>query len=365
MLGSFCQDGDFWLVTATGGGGFTIILTESESPNCGFDPDAFPIIDGGSSSGTSPGPTLVSVGGPFTVDEGSFKDVDFILTQTLSTDLMLRFNRAFQTAGQADISSFEFKTSAQTVFSQLTDGSDIVIPAGVTEFTVRAHIVADATTEGNEIFTIILKEPVLKTKLENATPLIIPVTVVDTSITPGSGAPTSLITVTPTAINVNEGSSAVVTYQLTEPVDSDVQILFKRTLQTASSGDIVDYEYAVGNASGWSYISTNNAFVLPANTTDFYIRINAQADLSTEGIETLIISCEENVVGGVRKLAQLTPVTKQVTINDTSQAPTTFPENPPPPSGFTGGESYSFEVNPNDQFQLDETNGSTTIQWQP
>lgn len=189
VLGSFCQDGDFWMVTATGNGGFTMVLTQSESAQCGFDEDNFPIIDGGGPGDEEvppdpPKPVLAAVTAPLAMDESAPANVQYTLSLPLATALELDFSVTWNTATSADITSFEFSSNGSNTWTPVATGESITIPIGHTSFAIRITPVADLTTEGVENFQITLREEVLNTKLENTTATSVQVVIGDTSKTP-------------------------------------------------------------------------------------------------------------------------------------------------------------------------------------
>lgn len=185
LLGTFCQEEDLWGVFADGSSAFNILIITPDSFDCQYDPLNPPVINGGDSGTGGVGPSMLSVvGGPFAVDEGSFIEIEFTISGIVTGALSLIFNRAFQTASVADVSSYGFRSESSPVFQTISDNDTVVIPQGDSNFFIRVNVNADLTTEGNELFTIILQEPVLGTLLGNTEPLITPVLINDTSLTP-------------------------------------------------------------------------------------------------------------------------------------------------------------------------------------
>ncbi len=361
ILSTWCVEEDLFTAVASGDGTF-VVNTEYDSTECGYDPNNPDIIDGGNGGSGGVGkPVLTAVGSGHNVDEGGFTEIEFIITGVVDHDLTLVFNRAFQSASNADISSFGFRSESETVFQTISDGATIVIPQGDNSFFIRVNALEDNTTEGSEVFTIILQEPVLGTLLGNSSPLITPILINDTSL---SFVPTTTMSVHPNDVEVDEGGVGEVIFEFSEPLPVNIQLQFKRTLGTASDSDIQSYEYSL-NGSNWNGIAHNGVFVVPAGTTNVYIRVNAIEDFTTEGDNDVTVSITEYIIGGIAKLADPGPVEKQVIIKDTSTTPGSYPDNPPAPAGYSGGESYSFNVDFGGQFEMGETGGSSGITWEP
>lgn len=185
VLSTFCNDEDKWNVLADGTGKFIFVVAEANSPDCGYDPANPPIYSGGdSTTGGGGKPTLAAIGGPFVMNENTPYNVPYTLNRALDTSLVLDFNVTYGTASAADITSFEYRMSNQASWTVITSGEQFIVPAGITNFSIRITPVSDQTTEGLETLNLVISEQNLGEKLSNNAALNTAVVITDSSTNP-------------------------------------------------------------------------------------------------------------------------------------------------------------------------------------
>lgn len=168
--------------------------------------------------------------------------------------------------------------------------------AGSASFVV--NVVNDATTEGQEFFTIILKDA----------PVSVTVQVKDTSLTPPPPVPTYSLNAS--SLSIAEGENVTITLNTTN----------------VAEGSIVSYNITGVSSSDISVPLFGDFVVNAAGVAS--VNITAVNDLTTEGNEQLILS----LVNGLASV--------NVQVRDTSVAP------PPPPPDPTIGVVKEKVLNP-------------------
>jgi hypothetical protein len=219
------------------------------------------------------------------------------VTFTLTTTNLASGTSVPYTISGTNINTNDFGGSSLT-------GSFVINASGVG--TVSYTIANDATTEGNETFTLAL----------NNGQASINYTIVDSSQTP---APT--YSVTPAATTVNEGSS----------------VTFNVSGSNITNGTYYWYVNNNGTSSA-DFSATNGSFTITGNSGSF--SVIATADLLTESSpETFTVSISSTSLG-----TALATSTQAVTIADTSTTPAaTYAWNLYPTS-VNEGSNYTYSV---------------------
>jgi hypothetical protein len=238
-----------------------------------------------SGSGAPPTPTYTLTPAANNVNEGS--SLTFTVGGTNIVDGTYYWT--------IETGSVEFGTQSGTVSVTSNSGTFSVTPD------------ADATTEGSELFTVSLRSSsisgtILATSAD--------VTINDTSLDP-----TSTYEITPTADNVDEGSSLEFTVSGTNIPDGTYYWI------VTNSGDF-------GTSSGEVEITSDAGS----------FTVTPTADENTEGSETFTVQLRSGSINGT-----LLATSETVYINDTSLTPV-----PPFSMAFTGARRLAVGGNPSD-----------------
>ena len=237
-------------------------------------------------------PTLVSVVGPSSVNEGSSASVTVTVTNVPDGET-LNWAVSNGTTVNAD-----FGSTSGTVTLNGNSG------------TFSVPISADTTTEGSETFSVDVSGTILSTSLSGSTSNI---TINDTSVTPA----TPVINSVTGPSSVNEGSAATI---------------------NVSTSDIPN-----GTVLNWSVTNTSDfattTGTVTINTNAGSFTVTPVADQTTEGSETFTVTVSGTVSG--------TPVSvtsAAITINDTSVDPVVSINSVSGPASVNEGSSATINV---------------------
>ena len=185
LLHTFCDGVDKKGVYTDGMGRAEIKLISANSSDCGYNPNnaigvKSQLLIAGTHYTDQAGLTHTSLN----MGEGSgWAFASFRLTKALSESVKLKAQVTYNEASDADIEASEVSIGGGN-FSSISFPSDITIPAGQTEFTVRFKYKEDHITEGDESFNLSLSKYPQDSKITNTDPLIIKFVIEDTSKAP-------------------------------------------------------------------------------------------------------------------------------------------------------------------------------------
>ncbi|WP_191117400.1 Calx-beta domain-containing protein [Vibrio campbellii] len=248
------------------------------------------IIDDGSGPGPTPDddrPTVVSITDT-TVNEGDAATLDVTLSNPSSIDTTVIMNLADGTAeGGIDYTNtsvtITFEDNSSQVIVVNPDGSfEVSVPANDTSYSVTINTTDDDIFEGAETFELSGSTP-NQNGTQSGT-----VTIVDNGTGPGpdpdDDRPTVLISDVGT---INEGDTANFVVSLTNASEDDVQVELGLNLGDTEAGDLGTLEYNTG--SGWLVVPNDGVVTVPAELTEFDVRIASIDDEVFEGPENFTV----------------------------------------------------------------------------
>jgi len=245
-------------------------------------------------------PTLVSVVGPSSVNEGSNATVTVTVTNVPDGETL---NWA---VNNGTTTNADFGSTSGTVTLNANSG------------TFNVPISADTTTEGSETFSVDVSGTILSTSLSGSTSNI---TINDTSVDPATPV---ISGVDASATNVNEGSSVTFTVYIEDYPEGNK--LFNWTINhiTTSSSDF-------SSNSGNVVINTSGG--LGSNS----FTVTPSADSTTEGGETFTVTVND-------PSSSATATSTTITVNDTSLDPVVSIDSVSGPASVNEGSSATINV---------------------
>ena len=305
VIGDFSSTSGSFTVTSNAGSFSVPIVADSTTEG----PEDFRALANYSASGSSAtsgyvvindtsttpaSPSITSVSGPASVNEGSSATITVSTANvTDGTSLSWSINHGTSAAG-------DFSSTSGTVTINSNSGS-FSIP-----------VVADSTTEGSETFTVTVSGTASGTPVSGTSGTI---TINDTSTTPAAPA---INTVTGPS-SVNEGSSASITVA-TSNIPDGTSLLWSVNNGTTDGTDF-------GTSSGSVTINSNSgSFSIPIADDHF-----------TEGSETFTVT-----VGGTVSGTPVSGTSGSITINDTSLTPSV--DSVTGPASVNEGSSATINV---------------------
>lgn len=245
-------------------------------------------------------PTLVSVVGPSSVNEGSNATVTVTVTNVPDGETL---NWA---VNNGTTTNADFGSTSGTVTLNANSG------------TFNVPISADTTTEGSETFSVDVSGTILSTSLSGSTSNI---TINDTSVDPATPV---ISGVGASATNVNEGSSVTFTVYVEDYADGNK--LFNWTINhiTTSSSDF---------SSNSGNVIINSSGGLGSNS----FTVTPSADSTTEGGETFTVTVNDPT-------SSATATSTTITVNDTSLDPVVSIDSVSGPASVNEGASATINV---------------------
>lgn len=228
-------------------------------------------------------PTIRPDAAQVQITEGESIVANFRLTDgTLSAaaDVMVRLEGYSATAGLDTGAQLQIALngSGQYTMTVPVAGGVISLPAGTTSFQVRTTTTVDARYETQESLAIVVGHSGGLLKQSEYAATI--VTVVD----PAAAAPARVQAAS--SVSVQEGSTAVVAYQLSNPLFSPavVQARLEGYSATIGTDTGATLQVRTHSAAGWSSWSTVSAqqLTLPSQTDGFELRTDVKSDALAE-----------------------------------------------------------------------------------
>lgn len=298
---------------------------------------------------------LTTSAGIVNVDEGSTVTVAFDVTGgTITTPVSLQYLVTHDSTDSLDFSLMEYNINGTTGWTTIAADDVITLDNGDTGLSVRLTTSADKVTEGPEKITIGFVETVIGTGLINTGPVVKEVNIADTSML--------MLAHYAGATVMDEGTEVIHEYYLNQSSHAPVTLQLDIENITTAAADFVNFKYRFDNNGSWTTTTSGDTLQIPTNRQSLFINVGVVSDLLTEGDESFNIVLTE--VTPVLVLGNTSPISVTVTITDTSTG-TGFPEPPPPAQGFTGDGSYTFITDPDDEFGMGETGGTSGITWVP
>ncbi|WP_368848919.1 Calx-beta domain-containing protein [Vibrio diabolicus] len=229
------------------------------------------------------------------INEGDQVVFDITLNQATedNTDVTLSLLDGTATGGSTDESGSDYVN--ERVLITFSDGTTedisvddngtftVSVPLGESGFTVSLDSIDDSIFEGPETFTL------SGTTEEQNTPATGVATIVDDGSGPGLSPDDDRPTVTMSDAGiVNEGETASFKVSLSNPSAIDVEVELTLNLGDTEAGDLGLLEYNTG--SGWVTVPNDGVVTVPAEQTEFDVRIASIDDAVYEGPEDFSVT---------------------------------------------------------------------------
>lgn len=131
----------------------------------------------------------------------------------------------------------------------------------------------------------------------------------------GSGLP--MLSAIGGPFTMDEDNPLVINYVIAPVSAAPVSLVFGIEHVSTNDSDVTSYEYKVGVGGSWTAMVVGDVITVPSGESAVSIRITANADLMTEGFETIRIVLSEMAPGGL--LGNTASVKTAVVITDTSK----------------------------------------------
>ncbi|MGY5739077.1 Calx-beta domain-containing protein [Vibrio antiquarius] len=295
------------------------------------------IVDDGSGPGLSPDddrPT-VTMSDAGTINEGELASFKVSLSNPSATDVEVELSLNLGDTEAGDLGTLEYNTGSGWV--AVPNDGVVTVPAGQTEFDVRIASIDDAVYEGPEDFSVTVTGIGAVQGSDTGT-----ATIVDDGSGPGPDPDDDRPSVAITdAGTINEGETANFKVTLSNASESSVQVELGLNLGDTEVGDLGTLEYNTG--SGWVAVPNDGVVTVPAEQTEFDVRIASIDDAVYEGPEDFSVTVTG--IGAVQGSD-----TGTATIVDDGSGPVPDPDDDRPSVTITDagtineGELASFKV---------------------
>ncbi|MGU3793886.1 Calx-beta domain-containing protein [Vibrio diabolicus] len=250
----------------------------------GSDTGTATIVD----DGTGPGPDpdddrpSVTINDAGTINEGETANFKVTLSNASESTVQVELGLNLGDTEVGDLGILEYSTGSGW-FTVPNDGV-VTVPAGQTEFDVRIASVDDAVYEGPEDFSVTVTGIGAVQGSDTGT-----ATIVDDSTGPGPDPDDDRPSVTITdAGTINEGETANFKVTLSNASEAETQVELGLNLGDTEVGDLGTLEYNTG--SGWVIVPNDGVVMVPAEQTEFDVRIASVDDAVYEGPEDFSVT---------------------------------------------------------------------------
>ncbi|MFH4600433.1 Calx-beta domain-containing protein [Vibrio diabolicus] len=242
------------------------------------------IVDDGSGPGLSPDddrPT-VTMSDAGTINEGELASFKVSLSNPSATDVEVELSLNLGDTEAGDLGTLEYNTGSGWV--AVPNDGVVTVPAGQTEFDVRIASIDDAVYEGPEDFSVTVTGIGAVQGSDTGT-----ATIVDDGSgpdpDPDDDRPSVAIT---DAGTINEGETANFKVTLSNASEAETQVELGFNLGDTEAGDLGILEYNTG--SGWVAVPNDGVVTVPAEQTEFDVRIASIDDAVYEGPEDFSVT---------------------------------------------------------------------------
>ncbi|MEN2269141.1 Calx-beta domain-containing protein [Vibrio diabolicus] len=295
------------------------------------------IVDDGSGPGLSPDddrPT-VTMSDAGTINEGELASFKVSLSNPSATDVEVELSLNLGDTEAGDLGTLEYNTGSGWV--TVPNDGVVTVPAGQTQFDVRIASIDDAVYEGPEDFSVTVTGIGAVQGSDTGT-----ATIVDDGSGPGPDPDDDRPSVTITdAGTINEGETANFKVTLSNASEAETQVELGLNLGDTEAGDLGILEYNTG--SGWVAVPNDGVVTVPAEQTEFDVRIASIDDAVYEGPEDFSVTVTG--IGAVQGSD-----TGTATIVDDSSGPGPDPDDDRPTVSITDagiineGDTANFKV---------------------
>ncbi|HHX8279007.1 TPA: Calx-beta domain-containing protein [Vibrio diabolicus] len=242
------------------------------------------IVDDGSGPGLSPDddrPT-VTMSDAGTINEGELASFKVSLSNPSATDVEVELSLNLGDTEAGDLGTLEYNTGSG--WGTVPNDGVVTVPAGQTEFDVRIASIDDAVYEGPEDFSVTVTGIGAVQGSDTGT-----ATIVDDGSgpdpDPDDDRPSVAIT---DAGTINEGETANFKVTLSNASEAETQVELGFNLGDTEAGDLGILEYNTG--SGWVAVPNDGVVTVPAEQTEFDVRIASIDDAVYEGPEDFSVT---------------------------------------------------------------------------
>ncbi|MCR9984188.1 calcium-binding protein [Vibrio alginolyticus] len=250
----------------------------------GSDTGTATIVDDGSGPGPDPDDDRpsVAVTDVGTINEGETANFKVTLSNASESSVQVELGLNLGDTEAGDLGTLEYNTGSGWV-TVPNDGM-VTVPAGQTQFDVRIASIDDAVYEGPEDFSVTVTGIGTVQGSDTGT-----ATIVDDGRGPGPDPDDDRPSVTITdAGTINEGETANFKVTLSNASEAETQVELGLNLGDTEAGDLGILEYNTG--SGWVAVPNDGVVTVPAEQTEFDVRIASIDDAVYEGPEDFSVT---------------------------------------------------------------------------
>ncbi|MCG9594187.1 calcium-binding protein [Vibrio diabolicus] len=237
------------------------------------------IVDDGSGPGPDPDDDRpsVTITDAGTINEGETANFKVTLSNASEAETQVELGLNLGDTEVGDLGTLEYNTGSGWV--TVPNDGVVTVPAGQTEFDVRIASIDDAVYEGPEDFSVTVTGIGTVQGSDTGT-----ATIVDDGRGPGPDPDHDRPSVTITdAGTINEGETANFKVTLSNASEAETQVELGLNLGDTEAGDLGILEYNTG--SGWVAVPNDGVVTVPAEQTEFDVRIASIDDAVYEGPE--------------------------------------------------------------------------------
>ncbi|WP_253652213.1 Calx-beta domain-containing protein [Vibrio sp. Y51_MX_L26] len=242
------------------------------------------IVDDGSGPGPDPDDDRpsVTITDAGTINEGETANFKVTLSNASEAETQVELGLNLGDTEVGDLGTLEYNTGSGWV--TVPNDGVVTVPAGQTEFDVRIASIDDAVYEGPEDFSVTVTGIGTVQGSDTST-----ATIVDDGRGPGPDPDDDRPSVTITdAGTINEGETANFKVTLSNASEAETQVELGLNLGDTEAGDLGILEYNTG--SGWVAVPNDGVVTVPAEQTEFDVRIASIDDAVYEGPEDFSVT---------------------------------------------------------------------------
>ncbi|WP_318010127.1 Calx-beta domain-containing protein, partial [Vibrio alginolyticus] len=250
----------------------------------GSDTGTATIVDDGSGPGPDPDDDRpsVTISDAGTINEGDTANFKVTLSNASEAETQVELGLNLGDTEAGDLGTLEYNTGSGWV--AVPNDGVVTVPAGQTEFDVRIASTDDAVYEGPEDFSVTVTGIGAVQGSDTGT-----ATIVDDGSGPGPDPDDDRPNVTISdAGTINEGETANFKVTLSNASEAETQVELGLNLGDTEVGDLGTLEYNTG--SGWVAVPNDGVVTVPAEQTEFDVRIASIDDAVYEGPEDFSVT---------------------------------------------------------------------------
>ncbi|RCW26217.1 Calx-beta domain-containing protein [Vibrio parahaemolyticus] len=250
----------------------------------GSDTGTATIVDDGSGPGPDPDDDRpsVTITDAGTINEGETANFKVTLSNASEAETQVELGLNLGDTEVGDLGTLEYNTGSGWV--AVPNDGVVTVSAGQTEFDVRIASIDDAVYEGPEDFSVTVTGIGAVQGSDTGT-----ATIVDDGTGPGPDPDDDRPSVNITdAGTINEGETANFKVTLSNASEAETQVALDLNLGDTEAGDLGLLEYNTG--SGWVAVPNDGVVTVPAEQTEFDVRIASIDDAVYEGPEDFSVT---------------------------------------------------------------------------